>query len=177
MACATIDVISENLFGGSFMFAYLMIGFNAVMPMLVYMLIGLFLAKTGLMQQSTFRDINKALFAILLPINLFTNIYRSDFQQAFNGYALAYILGIALVVFFILALMIPHIETDRSRYGLMLQGSVRSNAILFGLPLGTALLGENNMGMVTIIIAIIVPFWSIMSVIGFSLYSDTKLSV
>jgi predicted permease len=59
----------------------------------------------------------------------------------------------------------------------MLQGSVRSNAILFGLPLGTALLGENNMGMVTIIIAIIVPFWSIMSVIGFSLYSDTKLSV
>jgi predicted permease len=62
------------------MFAYLMIGFNAVMPMHVYMLIGLFLAKTGLMQQSTFRDINKALFAILLPINLFTNIYRSDFQ-------------------------------------------------------------------------------------------------
>lgn len=158
------------------MFGNFMIGFNAVMPMLIYMLFGQFFAQAGMIKQESFQDFNRALFKILLPINLFTNIYKSDFKQSFNGYALTYILVIALTLYFILAFIIPRVSDDRTRYGVMLQGSVRANAILFGLPLGTSLLGEENMGMVTITLAIIVPFWNIMSVIGFSLYSEDKIS-
>lgn len=158
------------------MFGNFMIGFNAVMPMLIYMLFGQFFAKAGMIKQESFQDFNKALFKILLPINLFTNIYKSDFKQSFNGYALTYILVIALTLYFMLAFIIPKVSDDRTRYGVMLQGSVRANAILFGLPLGTSLLGEENMGMVTITLAIIVPFWNIMSVVGFSLYSEDKVS-
>ena len=158
------------------MFGNFMIGFNAVMPMLIYMLFGQFFAQAGMIKQESFQDFNKALFKILLPINLFTNIYKSDFKQSFNGYALTYILVIALTLYFMLAFIIPKVSDDRTRYGVMLQGSVRANAILFGLPLGTSLLGEENMGMVTITLAIIVPFWNIMSVVGFSLYSEDKVS-
>lgn len=158
------------------MFGNFMIGFNAVMPMLIYMLFGQFFAKAGMIKQESFQDFNNALFKILLPINLFTNIYKSDFKQSFNGYALTYILVIALTLYFMLAFIIPKVSDDRTRYGVMLQGSVRANAILFGLPLGTSLLGEENMGMVTITLAIIVPFWNIMSVVGFSLYSEDKVS-
>lgn len=153
-----------------------MIGFNAVMPMLIYMLFGQFFSQAGMIRQTSFQDFNRALFKILLPINLFTKIYKSDFQQSFNGYALAYIIVIALILYFILSMVIPKFESDRRRHGVMLQGSVRANAILFGLPLGTSLLGEENMGMVTITLAIIVPFWNIMSVVGFSLYSEEKVS-
>ena len=160
------------------MFGNFMIGFNAVMPMLIYMLFGQFFAQAGMIKQESFQDFNKALFKILLPINLFTNIYKSDFKQSFNGYALTYILVIALTLYFMLAFIIPKVSDDRTRYGVMLQGSVRANAILFGLPLGTSLLGEENMGMVTITLAIIVPFWNIMSVVGFSLYSeDNKFNI
>ena len=158
------------------MFGNFMIGFNAVMPMLIYMLFGQFFAQAGMIKQESFQDFNKALFKILLPINLFTNIYKSDFKQSFNGYALTYILVIALTLYFMLAFIIPKVSDDRTRYGVMLQGSVRANAILFGLPLGTSLLGEESMGMVTITLAIIVPFWNIMSVVGFSLYSEDKVS-
>lgn len=158
------------------MFGNFMIGFNAVMPMLIYMLFGHFFAQAGMIKQESFQDFNNALFKILLPINLFTNIYKSDFKQSFNGYALTYILVIALTLYFMLAFIIPKVSDDRTRYGVMLQGSVRANAILFGLPLGTSLLGEENMGMVTITLAIIVPFWNIMSVVGFSLYSEDKVS-
>ena len=158
------------------MFGNFMIGFNAVMPMLIYMLFGQFFAQAGMIKQESFQDFNKALFKILLPINLFTNIYKSDFKQSFNGYALTYILVIALTLYFMLAFIIPKVSDDRTRYGVMLQGSVRANAILFGLPLGTSLLGEESMGMVTITLAIIVPFWNIMSVVGFSLFSEDKVS-
>ena len=158
------------------MFSNFMIGFNAVMPMLIYMLFGQFFAQAGMIKQESFQDFNKALFKILLPINLFTNIYKSDFKQSFNGYALTYIFVIALILYFMLAFIIPRVSNDRTRYGVMLQGSVRANAILFGLPLGTSLLGEENLGMVTITLAIIVPFWNIMSVVGFSLYSEDKVS-
>ncbi|OYQ68058.1 AEC family transporter [Aerococcus sp. 1KP-2016] len=158
------------------MFGYLMIGFNAVMPMVMYMLLGQMFARSGMIQESSFKEFNKAIFSILLPINLFTNIYISDFKQTFNASTLAFILITAATLYAILAFVIPKLESEQTRYGVMLQGSVRSNAILFGLPLGTALLGESNMGMVTITIAIIVPFWNIMSVVGFSLYSDSKVS-
>ena len=158
------------------MFGNFMIGFNAVMPMLIYMLFGQFFAQAGMIKQESFQDFNNALFKILLPINLFTNIYKSDFKQSFNGYALTYILVIALTLYFMLAFIIPKVSDDRTRYWVMLQGAVRANAILFGLPLGTSLLGEENMGMVTITLAIIVPFWNIMSVVGFSLYSEDKVS-
>ena len=158
------------------MFGNFMIGFNAVMPMLIYMLFGQFFAQAGMIKQESFQDFNNAVFKILLPMNLFTNIYKSDFKQSFNGYALTYILVIALTLYFMLAFIIPKVSDDRTRYGVMLQGSVRANAILFGLPLGTSLLGEENMGMVTITLAIIVPFWNIMSVVGFSLYSEDKVS-
>lgn len=154
-----------------------MIGFNAVMPMLIYLIMGQFFAQAGMIKQSSFQDFNKALFKVLLPINLFTNIYKSDFKQTFNGYALGYILVIALIIYAILAIIVPRIASERNQYGVILQGSVRANAILFGLPLGTSLLGEENMGMVTITLAIIVPFWNIMSVIAFSLYSDSKVSL
>ena len=121
------------------MFGNFMIGFNAVMPMLIYMLLGQFFAQAGMIKEASFQDFNKALFKILLPINLFTNIYKSDFQQSFNGFALTYIIIIALVLYFILAIIIPKVSDDRTRYGVILQGSVRANAILFGLPLGTSL--------------------------------------
>ncbi len=157
------------------MFGNFMIGFNAVMPMLIYMLFGQFFAQAGMIKQESFQDFNRALFKILLPINLFTNIYKSDFKQSFNGYALTYILVIALTYTLFWPLLFQGYPMTEPVTG-DATGSVRANAILFGLPLGTSLLGEENMGMVTITLAIIVPFWNIMSVIGFSLYSEDKVS-
>lgn len=154
-----------------------MIGFNAVMPLIMYLLIGYAFNRLGMISQSAFEDFNRALFAILLPINLFINIYQSDFSSAFSPEVLTYILLFALLGFITLAVIIPIFIKDNSKRGVMLQGAIRSNAILFGLPLGTALLGEHRMGMVSIVIATIVPLWNILSVVALSIYTDEKISI
>ncbi|MCZ0718033.1 AEC family transporter [Aerococcus kribbianus] len=154
-----------------------MIGFNAVMPLIMYLLIGYAFNRLGMISQSAFEDFNRALFAILLPINLFINIYQSDFSSAFSPEVLTYILLFALLGFITLAVIIPVFIKDNRKRGVMLQGAIRSNAILFGLPLGTALLGEHRMGMVSIVIATIVPLWNILSVVALSIYTDEKISI
>lgn len=154
-----------------------LIGFNAVIPMMLYMALGQFFTRSGMINQDGYSQFNKAIFSILLPLNLFSNVYNTNLDSEFNALTLNYTIIFALLAFVILAFLIPFFEKDNTKRGVVLQGSIRSNAILFGLPMGIALLGEENLGMVTIVLAIIVPINNIFSVISFSLYSDEPLSL
>ncbi|XJS10565.1 AEC family transporter [Aerococcaceae bacterium WGS1372] len=154
-----------------------LIGFNAVIPMMLYMAFGQFFTRSGMIKQEAYSQFNKAIFSILLPLNLFSNVYNTNLDTEFNALTLNYSIIFAVLAFVILAIIIPFFEKDNTKRGVVLQGSIRSNAILFGLPLGIALLGEENLGMVTIVLAIIVPVNNIFSVIAFSLYSDEFFSV
>lgn len=154
-----------------------LIGFNAVMPMMLYMALGQFFTRSGMIKQDAYSQLNHAIFSILLPLNLFNNVYNTNLDSEFNAFTLNYTLIFATVAFIILAMVIPIFEKDNRKRGVVLQGSIRSNAILFGLPLGISLLGQENLGMVSIVLAVIVPVNNIYSVISFSLYGDEKLSV
>lgn len=154
-----------------------MIGFNAVMPMMMYMLLGHFFTRSGLMKDETYAQLNRVLFRILLPLNLFTNVYNSNFFEDFAPRTLTFVLGYAIMIFIVMALIIPVFQKSNKRRGVMLQGSIRSNAILFGLPLGISLLGEGNLGLVSIILAAIVPLNNVLSVVALSIYSDVKVTL
>lgn len=153
-----------------------MIGFNAVMPVLLYILIGQLIHRIGWMSRKSLSEMNKALFAFFLPLNLFNNVYHMDLDKNFNPRTLAFVIIYAIAIFIVYALIIPIFQKRNDRRGVMLQGSIRSNAILFGLPLGTALLGKENLGMVSIALAIIVPVNNILSVIALSIYTDEDFS-
>lgn len=153
-----------------------MIGFNAVMPMMMYMLLGHFFTRSGLIRDEAYAQLNRALFRILLPLNLFTNVYNSNFFEDFAPRTLTFVLGYAIMIFIAMALIIPVLQKSNKRRGVMLQGSIRSNAILFGLPLGTSLLGEDNLGLISIILAAIVPLNNVLSVVALSIYSDAKVT-
>lgn len=154
-----------------------LIGFNAVIPMMLYMALGQFFARSGMIKQEAFGQFNRAIFSILLPLNLFSNVYNTSLDTEFTSLTLNYSIIFAVTAFIVLAIIIPFFEKDDTKRGVILQGAIRSNAILFGLPLGIALLGEENLGMVTIVLAIIVPVNNIFSVISFSLYGHESFSI
>lgn len=153
-----------------------MIGFNAVIPMMLYMALGQLFTRAGFIKQEAYAQFNKAIFTILLPLNLFSNVYNTDIATDFNAPTLYFNIIFAVIAFTILAFIVPIFEKENTKRGVILQGSIRSNAILFGLPMGIALLGQENLGMVTIVLALIVPLNNIFSVIAFSLYSDEAFS-
>ena len=154
-----------------------MIGFNAVIPMMLYMALGQFFTRAGFIKQDAYAQFNKAIFSILLPLNLFSNVYNTNIATDFNGLTLSFNIIFAISAFIILAFIVPIFEKSNAKRGVILQGSIRSNAILFGLPMGIALLGQENLGMVTIVLATIVPLNNIFSVIAFSIYTDEKFSL
>ncbi|MGX7405573.1 hypothetical protein SAMN04487985_104113 [Aerococcus urinaehominis] len=154
-----------------------LIGFNAVMPMVLYMVLGQFFSRSKLVSQEAFSQFNRALFGILLPINLFANVYNTNIAEDFDPDTLIYVLLYAVGIFIVSAIIVPLLEKDNRKRGVIVQGAIRSNAILFGLPLGISLLGEDNMGMVSIVLATIVPLNNILSVVALSIYSDAKLSL
>lgn len=153
-----------------------MIGFNAVLPMMLYMALGQLFTRGGFIKQDAYAQFNKVVFTFLLPLNLFSNVYNTNLSTDFEPLTLGFSLVFAVSMFTILAIIIPIFEKSNAKRGVILQGSIRSNAILFGLPLGISLLGQENLGMITIVLAFIVPVNNIFSVIAFSLYGDEKVS-
>ena len=151
------------------------IAVNAVMPLLLYMLIGQGLLRAKLLDGTTYQELNNAIFRFFLPINLLMNVYEADVRSTFRVDVLFFAVGLTLSFFLLFALFIPRIEKDNAKRGVMLQGAFRSNFVLFGLPIATSLLSESQLGMTSILIAVIVPLNNVLSVVALSIYSDHKI--
>ena len=60
------------------------------------------------------------------------------------------------------------------RRGVLIQGMFRSNYVIMGIPVATALLGADQLGTVSILIAIIVPIFNMMSIIVLEVFRGQK---
>ena len=105
------------------------------MPLLLYMLIGQGLLRAKLLDGTTYQKLNNAIFRFFLPINLLMNVYEADVRSTFRVDVLFFAVGLTLSFFLLFALFIPRIEKDNAKRGVMLQGTFRSNFVLFGLPI------------------------------------------
>lgn len=61
--------------------------------------------------------------------------------------------------------------------GVMLQGMFRSNFVLFGIPISTALFGDQAAGIAAILIAVIIPLYNVLAVVSLELFNGKKPSV
>ena len=79
-----------------------------------------------------------------------------------------------LAEFLLGLLLIPRIEPSNPARGVMLQGFFRTNTVLLGLPIATSLFGTGRVGQVSVIVAFVVPFINILSVVALELYRGGK---
>lgn len=155
----------------------LAIGFNAVFPLFIYLLIGQIIVRLLWISKESLGELNRVLFTLFIPINLFRSIYEMDFSKDFHLTTLLLILALQAVVFILCWVVVPRIFKENKQRGVIIQGITRSNTIVFGIPLGAVLLGEANMGMVSIILATMVPINSVLSTFVISAYSDEEFDL
>lgn len=155
----------------------LIISFNVVLPLFLCIALGYFLKRIHMLDGDTLKKMNKLCFKVFLPIYLFNSVYKTDLSAAFNGKLILF--GIlALTVFFIvLMLIIPCIEKDDKKRGVMIQAIFRSNFALFGLPVATSLCGEANLGPTSLLLGITVPFFNMYAVIALETFRGGKPSI
>ena len=77
---------------------------------------------------------------------------------------MAYAVGGVLLTFG-LALGYTLLTESRRSAAALIQGMFRSNYVIMGIPVATALLGADQLGTVSILIAVIVPLFNMLAVV------------
>lgn len=113
---------------------------NSVLPVILLVALGYILKKTNFFTAEFLRVANKTVFRVLLPVLLFVNLAELDSFSQLKWDAVLYALA-AIAILFCIGLFLAHITSDRCQKGVMLQGVVRSNFALVGVPLAQLMAG------------------------------------
>ena len=149
---------------------------NVVLPLFITMTLGYFFKSIKLFDDHTVKQMNNLVFKSFLPILLFYNIYKTDLSMGFRPKLMIFAMLSIVSIFLVLCIIIPKIEKDNRRKGVLMQAIFRSNFVLFGLPVTISLLGEQNVGVPSLIISVIVPTFNFLSVIALEMYQDGKIN-
>lgn len=153
---------------------YLRISFEAVMPLFFPMALGYIMRKANQVPESAIPAMNNLVFRVFIPIMLFCNIYGN--AVTFNAYArlLSFILCGITILFILLSLMVPRFVQEPSRRGTLIQGIMRSNTAIYGMPIGLSILGNEYAPIISIVIATIVIPFNLFSILTLEINRDKK---
>ncbi len=152
----------------------LMISANAVLPMCLVMALGYGTRRLGWIRREEISAFNKIAFRIFLPCLLYYNVYCSDLSGSFDPLLMAYAVGGVLLTFGLSLGYTLLTEKLPERRGVMIQGMFRSNYVIMGIPVATALLGADQLGTVSILIAVVVPLFNMLSVVVLEVFRGQK---
>jgi len=141
------------------------------------MVLGYFLRRINLFTPPLLKQMNSVCFYVFFPALLFSNLYKSDFMHSVNSSIVPFAIISVLSVFILLFILIPLIEKDNRKRGVMIQGLYRSNHILIGIPLINSLFGEEQVGIIAVLIALIVPIFNILAVISLETFRKEKINL
>lgn len=152
----------------------LILSLNTVVPLFLLMMLGYFLKRIKLMPESILTQLNKLVFNVFLAASLFYNIYTTKLEDAWSTNAVVYIVVSVVLIFLLLLLIVPRFEKDKRKASVMIQSVYRSNIIVLGIPIVNELCGEGNGGLMSIIIALVIPMYNIISIFIFAFMGEDK---
>ncbi len=155
----------------------LIIAFNVVLPLMLCIMLGYFLRRIGMIGETLRTGMNSLCFKVFLPFYLFNSVYATDVTASFNGKLMIFCCAAMIAWFALLMFIIPRIEQENPRRGVLIQAMFRSNFALFGLPMAESLCGAEKMGPTTLLIGICVPLVNVLAVITLESFRGGKPSV
>ena len=154
----------------------LIIAFNVVLPLMLCIMLGYFLNHIGMIGDTLRKGLNSLCFKVFLPFYLFQSVYSTDVSTAFNAKLMVFCCVGMIAWFALLMWIIPRIERENPRRGVMIQAAFRSNFALFGLPMAESLCGVERMGPTTLLIGVCVPLVNVLAVITLESFRGGKPS-
>ncbi len=155
----------------------LLISFNAVAPMFLWMILGYSVRLRGILDENSQNQLNRMVFQVFMPALLFYNIYKTDLHISIQPKLMLFVL-MEIIIMWFLALAVGIKADPRSqKRGALIQGMFRSNFILFGLPIIINLFGSSGAGVTSMLIAIVIPLYNVLSVITLEIFRDCRLSI
>lgn len=147
---------------------------NAVVPIFLIMALGCLARHLGAIKREEVPKLNKLLFRYFMPVMLFYNIYTSDLSSAVQPKLLIFAAVGVLVEFFLSFAYVRLTEKETAKRGVKIQGIYRSNFVIIGLPLATALVPGADAGPVVVMIAVVVPMFNAIAVVTLELFNGNR---
>lgn len=155
----------------------LILSFNVVLPLFLMMILGYLLKKINMFDEVTLKTMNNIAFKVFLPTLLFYNVYNTNLGGVFNPKLMAFAAAAIIISFSLLCVIIPIIEKDNLKRGVMIQGIFRSNFVIFGIPVIVSLFGEEYSGVTSLLIAVVIPLFNLLAVCSLEIFRGGKINV
>ena len=147
---------------------------NVVVPIFLLIMLGYVLTRIKLWDAHFLKVANEVCFKCFLPVLLFHNVASANIFEVFNGKLIIYACLCACGLCGVLFLIVPLFIKDKKRRGVMIQGTFRSNFLLFGVPLGLSIGGASGSVLAAVVAAFYVPVINMLSVISLYAFSDAE---
>lgn len=147
---------------------------NVVVPIFLLIMLGYVLTRIKLWDAHFLKVANEVCFKCFLPVLLFHNVASANIFEVFNGKLIIYACLCACGLCGMLFLIVPLFIKDKKRRGVMIQGTFRSNFLLFGVPLGLSIGGASGSVLAAVVAAFYVPVINMLSVISLYAFSDAE---
>lgn len=138
---------------------------NVTLPTIFMILLGVFLRRRHWIDDQFCHTASKLVFNFALPATLFLNVVRSPID--FNGQVhliLSGVIGTFLIYFIAEWWAGKYIQTKSLR-AIFTQGTFRSNAAILGLAMSVNAYGINEIGKISVFIAVLVILFNVLGVI------------
>ena len=147
---------------------------NVVVPIFLLIMLGYVLTRVKLWDAHFLKIANEVCFKCLLPVLLFYNVATADIFAVFNLKLILYVCFCACAICGLLFLVVPMFVKEKKRRGVMIQGTFRSNFLLFGVPLGLSIGGDEGAVLAAVVASFYVPVINMLSVISLYAFSDVE---
>jgi hypothetical protein len=155
----------------------LLLSFNVVAPLMVYMAIGYLLKKCKLISETTFTQLSQIVLYACVPALCCDNLRTLNLQEAFSNATALYMAAALVIVFILCWLIVPRFSREASRRGVLIHAIFRSNDGIFGLAVAATLLGEANIGLMVICVAVTIPLYNLLGVTIMEYYRGGKPNI
>lgn len=131
---------------------------NGILPLLVLMLLGHIMRRTGFVSAEGFQAMDKLCFRVLIPVMLFQNVYTADFAKEFHLDAVIFMEVSILAVFAVTMVLIPRLLPGRNEdAATLIHGLCHGNLAVLGMPLIVNLFGADQVAVYSILMACTSP--------------------
>jgi len=143
----------------------LFIALNAVMPMFLYMCFGYIIKATNIADEAFLMRLNGIIFKAFFPILMFNNIYKTNLGQSVNAKLIIFAVALLVLLAVVSCLIVPRFIKENPVRGVFIQSIFRSNFVLFGTALASSVYGSENLGVISVVTAVVAPTLNILAVV------------
>lgn len=147
-----------------------MLSIQIVLPLFLSISYGYFLKRIGVLEEKLLFKINGIVFHAFFPLLMFQNIYHTKIENVMNIKLICFAVLFLFLLVGILCVVIPKVEKENTKRGVLIQAVYRSNFIIFGLFLVSSLYGEEKTGITSVMIAVIVPLFNMIAVVVLEIF-------